>query len=299
MSWGAVARKDFQDAVRSRWIWVLSALFVAMFAGSAALRFVLGSGNASAQQNAGIVVLFVQFMSDGAALLVPLIAIVVGYAAIVGERESGTLKLLLSLPHSRVDVVAGKVLGRSGVMALPVLLGFLIAGVVLLPAANGFALGTFVGFALLTVLLAVVFVGIAVGISAAANTSRQAVVAAVSVFVMSTTLWGPVTGQLAGGIKDLFGLDPAGKIRVQLFLKLLNPVASYKTLVTSLIPGVTPVDARVDLFSFFIFRPPGIGEAFGDSLPLYFSDPFVVVYLLFWLVVPVGVGALLFEQADL
>jgi ABC-2 type transport system permease protein len=299
MTWQAVARKDFQDAVRSRWIWVLSALFVALFAGSAALRFVLGGGNASAQQNSGIVVLFVRFMVEGAALLVPLIAVVVGYAAIVGERESGTLKLLLSLPHSRVDVVTGKVLGRSAVMALPVLVGFLIAGLVLLPAADGFALGTFVGFALLTVLLAVVFVGIAVGISAAANTGRQAVVGAVGAYVLSTTLWGPVTGQVAGWAKDLLSLSETAKFEFQLFLKLLNPVAAYKTLVFSFIPGVPAVDARIQLFSFFLFPPAGAQEALGDSIPVYFSDPFVLVFLLFWLFVPIGVGALVFERADL
>lgn len=298
MSWQAVARKDFQDAVRSRWIWVLSALFIALFAGGAAFRFVLGGGGGSAQQNTGVVVLFIRLISEGAALLVPLIAVVVGYAAIVGERESGTLKLLLSLPHSRTDVVAGKLLGRSGVMALPVLVGFLIAALVLLPATSGFAVSTFVGFALLTALLAVVFVGIAVGVSAAANTSRQAVVGAVSVYVLSTALWGPVTGQLASWARDLLGLTAAGKIQVQLFLKLLNPVAAYKTLVASL--TMPAVDARTELFNVFLFfQPPGLQEAFGESLPVYFTDPFVLVFLLFWLFVPVGAGAVLFEKADL
>ncbi|MFC6726415.1 ABC transporter permease subunit, partial [Halobium palmae] len=128
---------------------------------------------------------------------------------------------------------------------------------------------------------------------------RRAVVGAVGVYVLSTTLWGPVTGQLAGWIRDGLGLSSAGKYQVQLFLKLLNPTAAYKTLVTSTIPGTTPLDARIQLFGFFLFVPRGAQQALGDSLPVIFSDPFVAVYLLFWLFVPIAVGAALFRKADL
>jgi len=51
-------------------------------------------------------------------LFLPLVAIFAGYAAISKERTGGSLKLLLSLPHSRKDVIIGKVVGRCGVVGV-------------------------------------------------------------------------------------------------------------------------------------------------------------------------------------
>ena len=39
MTWSAVARKDFEDAVRSRWLWGLSAFFFAFIGGTTAVFF--------------------------------------------------------------------------------------------------------------------------------------------------------------------------------------------------------------------------------------------------------------------
>jgi Cu-processing system permease protein len=43
--------------------------------------------------------------------LVPLIALILGYDTIVGERERGALELLLTMPISRLEVLLGKYLG--------------------------------------------------------------------------------------------------------------------------------------------------------------------------------------------
>jgi ABC-2 type transport system permease protein len=53
----------------------------------------------------------------------PIVGVVVGYNAVSGGRESGSLKLLLSLPHSRADVVFGKVVGRGAALSLAVFAG--------------------------------------------------------------------------------------------------------------------------------------------------------------------------------
>lgn len=298
MSLVAVARKDFRDAIRSQWLLALSALFVVAFALPALIRFSLGVGLGERQGATEIMVLFIRFMKSGTAVLVPIIAIVVTYASITREQESGTLKLLLALPHSRADVVVGKLLGRSAVVALPIAFGFLIAGIVLIPSTPVGAMWRFGAFALLTVILGVVFVGISLGISAAADSDRQAMVGSVGVFMAGSVFWGPATGRIASSLETYAGITTQSRYLVELFLKLLNPIAAYKTLVDSLI-APSEMAARQQLFGFFLFPDPAAQKALGESLPFYFTDPFVVVLLLLWFIVPVYVGMEVFERADL
>ncbi len=300
MTWEAVARKDFQDAVRSYWLWGLSGLFIIVLALPPALIIAdiiqVGQGG---DLNTD---LFVFLMRDTMTLLVPIIAIVLAYASITGERDSGTLKLLLSLPHSRRDVVVGKALGRGAVMVLPVLAGFVVAAVVFLATPVSLNASPFFMFAVLSAGIGLVFIGITVGISSGTGSSRASMISAVGVYVVFTLFW----NQFANGIIDLLtdhaGLEGAGRVKLHLFLKVVNPTQAYKTLVARLFTD-GPVAARVNLVG-------GSGlqsqlnaqlyaQTLGDSVPFYLSDPFVVILLLAWLVVGPALGYLAFREADL
>jgi ABC-2 type transport system permease protein len=227
MTWEAVARKDFQDAVRSHWLWGLSGLFIIVLALPPALIVAdiiqIGQGG---DLNTD---LFVFLMRDTMTLLVPIIAIVLAYASITGERDSGTLKLLLSLPHSRRDVVVGKALGRGAVMVLPVLAGFVVAAVVFLATPVSLNAGPFFMFAVLSAGIGLVFIGVAVGISSGTGSSRASMISAVGVYVVFTLFW----NQFANGVIDLLtnhaGLEGAGRVKLHLFLKVVNPTQAYKS----------------------------------------------------------------------
>lgn len=296
MSWEAVARKDFRDAVRSRWLWVLSALSVLVFAGAAVGRLYVGNG---AQNTQGLVQSFLFFLKQGTAILIPLTALVVAYGAITRERESGTIKLLLSLPHSRDDVVLGKFLGRSAVVALPVLIGFFVAFLALLPAGSGVDFVVYAEFALLTALLGVVFVGIAVGVSAAANTNQQALVGAGGLFGIFWFLWNFFVSGVNRAATELFGLSNPAQFRLRLALKILNPIQAYKTLVDSLF--MSGLEARVRMFSMLLGMIPNqqAAQALGPELSPLFADSMVLLAMLVWLVVPLAVGIVWFREAEL
>jgi len=207
MTWQAVARKDFRDAVRSRWLWALSAIFVGLFAGAA---YFVGSNLPADPQQPITTDAFLQTLGQLViTLLIPLVAIVVSYSAIVGERESGSLKLLLSLPHSRADALVGKAVGRSAVVALPILLGLVLAFAVLGVYGLGLEVLNFVAFTILTMLLGVVFVSISIGVSAAASTNRRAMLGTVGLYFVFTLFWGQVRRVLLQDLRgDLVGRVP-------------------------------------------------------------------------------------------
>lgn len=295
MTWQSVARKDFRDSLRSRWLWVLTALFVVLFALPPILAFLIENG--SIQGSAGQSTdQYLYLMKQETAVLIPLISIVIGYAAITGERESGTLKLMLSLPHSRTDVVLGKVLGRSSVVGISTVLGFVVAAIILLVTSLTFKFVNYVLFASLTLLLGLVFVGLAVGISAAVKTGRRAMVTTISFYIVFLVLWSGLAKRVASLLGRHAGVGTAGQVSTILFIRLLNPMTAYKTLVDTILLS-SQLDARVLLFNRYLQST--VATVLGKPVPIYFSDAFVIVYLLFWLFVPVALGYYVFDRADL
>lgn len=297
MSWRTVARKDFQDSIRSWWIIGLSALFLVLFVVPA--YFVAqGIGGAVAQQTGEQISsdAFINLLSSVVAFLIPIVAIVLAYAAVAGERDSGTLKLLLALPHSRRDVVVGKIVGRSAVIVLPVLLGFAAAAAVFLITPVSLAFGNYVAFALLSALLGVVFVCLAVGISAAATSRRQAMLGNVGIYVMFALFWGSFAEGLVNLLNEYTGIGFETLVQIQLATRLLNPTDAYQSL-SAILWTADALGARLSLFGGGL-----VGQVYGqalDPLPAYFSNPVVAVVFLAWLVVPPVLGYLAFRDADL
>ncbi|MFB6119203.1 ABC transporter permease [Halosegnis sp.] len=291
----AVARKDFEDALRSRALLVLAGVFVVFFL-AAAYFFTDSIGQAVQQggQNAPPITSssFLRELTNVTRLLVPLTGAVVAYASVVDERESGSLKLLLSLPHSRLDVLVGKLLGRGAVLALPVALGLLIAVPTFPLAGIDFIATDYLLFSALTVLVGLTFVAIGLGASAAADSSRRAVVATFVPYVVFTLLWGQVARRITSTLRDRLDLGQQAVLEAFFGARALNPIAAYQMVAST----VGSPQAQLSLFS-----PPtrqSYVRQFGE-LPWYLSDGALVGVLLLWVVVPVAVGYLVFESADL
>ena len=277
MSLPAIAEKDFQDTVRSRGMLILVALFSLLVAVFAIVVRPTGEGG---EQFATEVLL--QFFVGPllVTILVPLVGVVVGYNAVSGERESGSLKLLLSLPHSRADVVFGKVLGRGAALSFAVFAGFLLPGLVLFVlsqtgALATFNVGAFLGYTVFAAILGVVFVAIAIGCSAAAATQRRALIGGVAIFVLFVVLWSFVTGQLLDAASGLIDPLPVSQQQASLFLQVANPTTGVELLSSAFLSG--------QLFS---------GEALNRQIS-------AVSMLVFWTIAPPLAGLWKFDTDDL
>jgi ABC-2 type transport system permease protein len=302
MTWQAVARKDFRDSVRSYWLWALSAAFVAFFAASVYF-FANPLGKQAAEQNVELTSdAFIQALLITTRLFIPVIAIVIAYASITGERDSGTLKLLLALPHSRRDVVVGKLFGRGGVVVLPVVLGLAAGAVAFMLTKVDLAPVTYLQFAGLTALLGLVFVAVAVGISAGTSSNRRSMISSVGIFVLFSLFWAQFSRNLSLLTKEYLNTTRNEMLLMEVFLKLLNPIGAYRSLAYRItISG--PMEARAILIGQSRSRIRDfqylLRNTFRTEVPWFLEDWVVVLIIVFWIVVPPVLGYLVFREVDL
>jgi ABC-2 type transport system permease protein len=281
MSIATVARKDFTDSRGSRALWLLTGLFV-LFAAFMVWAFAeFEAGGDGVDPNLAALG-FYDFLAASAALFVSITALVVAYKAVAGERDSGSAKLLLGLPHSRRDVVVGKVLGRGLVMAIPVVLGFAIAFAVAFALLGAVNVADYALFVAVTVLFALAYVSLMVAISASVSTTSRASALAFGAFVVLELVWGVVaTGAvyLANG----FSLPATITAYPEWYFGLVSvvPSAAYQSAVSAVVDGAST----------------GGGLAGHDAI--YLDPWFGFVYLALWATVPLALAYAKFARADL
>src|SRR3546814_6254612 len=122
-------------------------------------------------------------------VLLPLLIVLMGFSAFAGERESGTLRQVMSLGVRRRTLLLGKLLGTSaavGLVALPDILigvGGLIFG---LPGDNAQAGQRGLLLLLFYMLYALAFLFLTLGVPAAARTAKGALIALIGFWAMAT-----------------------------------------------------------------------------------------------------------------
>ena len=151
-----IARKELSDGLRNRWLLAISLLFAMLAAGIAWL-----GAAASGQVGFTSIPATIASLSSLATFLMPLIALLLAYDAIVGEEEGGTLLLLLTYPLSRAQILLGKFIGHGLILGLATLIGFgcaaLAIAVLVADVELGMLVWAFARFMLSSTLLGLVF----------------------------------------------------------------------------------------------------------------------------------------------
>ncbi len=119
-----IARKELSDSLRNRWLVAIALVFATL-----ALGIAWFGAAASGQVGYASTPSTIASLASLGIFLIPLIALLLAYDAIVGEEEGGTLLLLLTYPLSRSQLLLGKFLGHGLTLALATLIGFGVAGV--------------------------------------------------------------------------------------------------------------------------------------------------------------------------
>jgi ABC-2 type transport system permease protein len=260
-----VARKELVDSRRSALFWVLAAV-VTLYAVPTTVRFPLRVfGEASLERRTTVLLL-------SASRAVAFAALLVGSLTVVGERESGSLRVLLGSGARRRDVIVGKTLGRGALLA-----GVVVLGLAPLVAATYYRLGAIsvpkaVHVTTLTVLLGLAYFGIAVGFSTALSTRLRAVAASFGAFVLFTEFWERLAVRPA--YRLVFGREPMDS-ELQFALTQRPHFQDY-------VQVLSPSNAY-------------------DSANYFYGtlDWFAVGMLLFWFIAPVVASYAYFRRQDI
>lgn len=155
-----IASKEFWDRIRNRWVLAVALVFTAF-------ALVIAYFGAAQQGTVGFRSIDVTIASLVSLViyLIPLIALILGFDAIVGERERGSLDLLLSMPITRLELLLGKYFGLAAALTFSTVAGFGLVAVLLSSQLDFNALFHYFGFMLSSVLLGCAFLSLAVMLS--------------------------------------------------------------------------------------------------------------------------------------
>ncbi len=271
-----LAAKELRDGLRNRWVAAAILLLATL---SLSLAF-LGSAPVGSVK-AGALSVTIASLSSLSVYLLPLIALLLAYDALVGEAERGTLLLLLAYPVARWQVVLGKFLGHVAILAVAILFGY---GAVLLGLAltgNGTAAaGEWQAFGAMmasSLLLGAAFLALGYLPSALVRERATAAGAAIGLWLIFVVLYDLT-------LLGLLIADEGQRIGQALISTLLviNPTDAYRLFNLAGSDGVGQVSGMAGVTS---------AGGFGPAIPL--------LAILAWVALPLTATVLVFRKKEI
>ena len=278
MSLGAVTKKEFQDAIRSHTLHGLIVLFIAITGFWAVIHWIPEMSDPVTGNLDTIALL--NSMRQPALYLIPLVALVVGYKAVAGEREHGSIRLTLGLPNTRRDVFLGKVIGQTAVVSVAILFGYGTAALIALLTYDTFALTVFVVYTLLSVLYALVCISIAVSFSASTRSLQRAIIGAGGIYLVVLILWDSIVAVLTiVFVENPSQSDTFPDWLIAIFY--MNPSTAFAQATRAVIPATREITVFPLLEASF------------------WADWYGFIVMGLWILIPLTLGNLLFNRADI
>jgi Cu-processing system permease protein len=266
--------KELRDGFRNRWI----AAAIIVLGILALVLSVLGSAPTGSVRVSELDVSVISLASLSV-YLIPLIALMLSFDAMVGELERGTMMLLLTYPVTRWQVIMGKFLGQVLILFIAMLGGY-GGAVIVMTLVTGSGTEGWQAYALMmasSMLLGAVFIALGYLVSVLVKERATAVGAAIGLWLVFVVLYDLL----------LFGaltMDKDQLIGQQLFsmLMLVSPTDSYRVLNLSSFEGVSEAAGIA-----------GVASEAGLSGTLLISA------MLLWVVAPLVGTLLVFQRREL
>lgn len=267
-----LALKEFRDGLRNKWVAGATLLLAAL---AFALTF-LGSSPTGLLDVKPLAVTIVS-ISSLTIFLVPLIALLLGYDAIVGEAERGCLLLMLTYPVSRFEIIFGKFIGHAAILAFATLVGYGAAGAAAAwtETADAESWRAFVGLLLSSVLLGLSFLALAYLVSVIVAERSTAAGVAVGVWLLFVIVYDLALMGLLVASKGAVGAD------VFPSLLLLNPADAYRLFNLSAFENVRKISGMAGL-----------------SASAHIAPAVLLMTLLAWIAVPLSAAIAIFNRRE-
>ena len=270
----SIAKKEFLDNYRNKWIIALSIIFLILTLVISYFSTRGGVGWKDLGNTIGGMMFFVQ-------ILIPIIALMLSYATIVGEREKGSLSLLLSYPIKREEIIIGKFLGLSSVLAIAIFIGFGISGIIIGINVKDVQWGDYLVFILSSILFGVVYIALAIFFSSVLKKRSTAIGAAIFIWFLFAMIWNII---LFGILVSNYGFD---KISQEDWTapdwyyvsSIINPITAFSMLVAL---NVGPVQADI-----------------AGKLPTFYTTETTLLILFLWVIIPLLVALYIFKKKDI
>ncbi|MFC6974489.1 ABC transporter permease [Halomicroarcula sp. GCM10025709] len=235
MTWRTIARQDGVLTAGTRSSKVLLGLPILAILLAAYIYPIAGTDPITTARFGG-------FVAGTLTTLLPFVGVLLGYGAVVTERESGALRLSLSLPNSRRDVVLGKFLGRAGLLVGALLVALAGAGALVVYPFGELVAERFLIFVLLTVVFTSIWCGLGLATSLVVSTRRRALVLAFTLVFLFAIVWDAVETALRLGLQSAGIIDGPLPAVVQ-FAIGLEPGHAFQRAVSGF---VVPTGAAAD-----------------------------------------------------
>jgi Cu-processing system permease protein len=274
----SIAKKEIMDNIRNKWIILVSVMF-------ALLTLVVsyfGSLASHGWQDLGTTI---SGMGSLVTFLVPIIALILAYATIIGEIERGSMNSLLSLSVTRFEIIIGKFLGLAGILCFTIIIGFGAAGLMIAANVSNVNYVDYSIFIGATMLLGLVFLSVALFFSTLFNKRSTAMGGAIFLWFLFNIILPIVFIGLLAMTIDITNVALGNPIDIPDWyhvLTLFNPTSVYSSLLTNAIGPISSMNTSSAI-----------------PAPSWYSSGLLIGVLLAWIIVFFVLAVWRFQRKDI
>ena len=247
-----IVKKEIMDSIRNKWFILITLIFLVLVV---LISYVDSYGQSWGSLGAMISLGLMSVVH----YFVPIIGLMLGYGAIVGEVESGSMSSLLSQSVTRTEIILGKFFGRGLLLASSIVIGFGIGAIAIavnISDVDYFDYFIFVGA---TILLGLVFFTIGLFLSPLFKKRYTAIGGSIFIWVLYALIWPIIMSIILFTVVVDINLIVSGgelpEISIPIWyeaIDLFSPITAYTKLVSL---TVAPVSSLEGAFLYSVNNP--------------------------------------------